>query len=126
MILLTCICWSTFKITAQTKTDSVTIHKLQVKNIYLGLKQGEAYRNYYSGCLQGSIELQKIIKNQDQELQKSIQKIVLLNSEKEKMNNKIKISEVEIQRLKNKKIPIWKHPILYTAIGFIGGVYLMK
>lgn len=126
LILLNCTCWSTLGITAQTKSDSVTIHKSQIKNIYVGLKQSEYYKKYYNDCLQGSIDLQKIIKDQDQELQKSIQKIILLNSENEILNNKINYSEVEIQRLKNKKIPIWKHPILYAAIGFIGGVYLMK
>lgn len=126
MILLVFTCWNTFEITAQKQTDSVSIQKSQVKNIYVGLKQSEAYRNYYLECLQGSNELNQIIKNQDQELQKRLKSIVILNSDNEILNKKITASEIEIQRLKNKKIPIWKHPILYGIIGFIGGIYLMK
>lgn len=126
MILLAFICWNTFEITAQTKIDSVSIQKQQVKNIYIGLKQAEAYRNYYLECLQGSNELNQIINNQDQELQKTLKRITILNSDNEALNKKIIASEVEIQRLKNKKIPIWKHPVLYGILGFVGGIYLMK
>ena len=80
-ILLAFIFWNTFEITAQNKTDSVTIQKLQIKNIYIGLKQAEAYRNYYLECLQGSNELNQIINDQDQELQKRLKSITILNSE---------------------------------------------
>lgn len=125
-ILLAFIFWNTFEITAQTKTDSVSIQKSQVKNIYIGLKQAEAYRNYYLECLQGSNELNQIINDQDQELQKRLKSITILNSDNEELNKKITASEIEIQRLKNKKIPIWKHPVLYGILGFIGGIYLMK
>lgn len=125
-ILLAFIFWNTFEITAQVKIDSVSIQKSQVKNIYIGLKQSEAYRNYYLECLQGSNELNQIINDQDKELQKRLKSITILNSDNELLNKKITASEVEIQRLKNKKIPFWKHPILYGLLGFVGGVYLMK
>lgn len=115
---------STSLITAQQ--DSVKIPRNQVKNIYIGLKKSELYRNYYLECLQASNDLNKIIKNQDQELQKRLKSIEILNSDNEVLNKKITSSEVEIQKLKNKKIPIWKHPILYGIIGFVGGIYLMK
>lgn len=112
-------------ITAQSK-DSVSIQKTQIKNIYIGLKTGEVYRNYYDECLQASKELNQIIISQDLQLQKSVQKITDLNLNNEKLNGKITDSEVEIQRLKNKKIPWYKHPILYLLLGFSGGIYLMK
>lgn len=124
--LLAFICWNTFEITAQTANDSVSIQKPQIKNIYVGLKQGEAYRGYYFECLQFSNELNQVINNQDQELQKSLKQITVLNSGTEALNLKITASEVEIQRLKNKKIPWYKHPILYGLLGFIGGIYLIK
>lgn len=117
---------NTLEVTAQIKTDSISIQKSQVKNIYVGLKQAEAYRNYYLECLQGSNELNQIINNQDQELQKRLKSITILNSDNELLNKKIIASNTEIQRLKNKKIPIWKHPILYGILGFVGGIYLMK
>lgn len=125
-ILLIYICWNISPVFAQKQTDSVSIHKSQVKNIYIGLKQSESYRNYYYECLQGSNELNQIINDQDQELKKRLKSIAFLNSDNEELNKKITASEVEIQRLKNKKIPIWKHPILYGILGFIGGIYLMK
>ena len=126
MILLAIICCSTFEITAQSRIDSVSILKAQIKNIYTGLKQSEAYRSYYYECLQGSNELNQIINDQDQELQKRLQSIIILNSENQALNKKIMDSGIKIQRLENKKIPIWKHPILYGIIGFAGGIYLMK
>ena len=124
--LLICICWSTLEITAQVKIDSVSIQKPQVKNIYVGLKQSVKYKEYYIECLQFSNELNQIIYDQDQELQKSLKQIIVLNSDNESLNKKITASEVEIQRLKNKKIPWYKHPILYGILGFVTGIYLMK
>jgi len=125
-ILLVFICWNTFEITAQVNNDSVSIQKSQIKNIYVGLKQGEAYKNYYFECLQVSNELNQIINNQDQELQKSLKQITVLNSNTEALNQKIIEANTEIKRLESKKIPIWKHPILYGLLGFIGGIYLTK
>jgi len=92
----------------------------------VGLKQGEAYKNYYFECLQVSNELNQIINNQDHELQKSLKQIVVLNSDTEVLNQKIIEANTEIKRLENKKIPWWKHPILYGLLGFVGGIYLMK
>lgn len=125
MILLAFICWSTFEITAQSK-DSVSIHKLQIKNIYIGLKQSEAYKKYYYECLQSSNELNQIINNQDQELKKSLKNILYLNAKNDSLNKKIIEAEVNVQKIKNKKIPWYKHPITYGIIGFISGIYLMK
>ena len=126
VILLAFICSNMYVITAQSKEDSASISMPQIRNIYIGLKQSESYRNYYYECLQGSNELNQIINDQDQELKKRLKSITFLNSDNEVLNKKITSSEVEIQRLKNKKIPIWKHPVLYGILGFIGGIYLMK
>lgn len=123
-ILLAFICWNTFEITAQN--DSVSIQKPQIKNIYVGLKQGEAYKNYYLECLQVSNELNQIINNQDQELQKSLKQITFLNSDTEVLNQKIIEANTEIKRLENKKIPWYRHPILYFIIGGTAGIYLTK
>lgn len=153
-ILLIFICISTFQVLAQkqidrfshtlendslfksihkniellisVKNDSVKIYKPQIKNIYIGLKQSEQYKEYYYECLQISNQLNQVINNQDQELKKSLKQITILNSDTEALNLKITASEVEIQRLKNKKTPWYKHPLLYGFIGFVGGVYLIK
>ena len=126
MTPLIIICISTFQLTAQNKTDSVSFEKPQVKNIYTGLKQGEAYREYYYECLQASNELNQIINKQDQELQKSLNELKLLNTYNEALNKQIIDSSVTIEKLKNKKIPWYKHPITYGLLGFAGGIYLMK
>jgi len=154
VILLAFICWNTFEISAQnkidrfshtaendsilkkisknikiiysTKKDSVSISKPQIKNIYIGLKQLEAYKKYYYECLQGSNELKEIINQQDVKLQKSVKNIYDLNIKTDSLNRKIIETEVNIQKLKNKKIPFWKHPILYGLLGFVSGIYLMK
>jgi len=126
MILLAFICWNTFEISAQNKKDSVLISKPQIKNVYIGLKQLEAYKKYYYECLQGSNELNQIINEQDLKLQKSVKNIYNLNAKTDSLNKKIIETEVNIQKLKNKKIPFWKHPILYGLLGFVSGIYLMK
>ena len=117
---------STFDISAQNKIDSTSIENAQIKNIYIGLKQSEQYRIYYDDCLQASNELKLIIDKQEQKLKKSLDTITVLNNDNEELNKKIIDYSVRIEELKNKKIPIWKHPILYGIIGFIGGIYLMK
>jgi len=154
MILLAFICWNTFEISAQnkidrfshtgendsilkkiskniniiysTKKDSVLISKSQIKNVYIGLKQLEAYKKYYYECLQGSNELNQIINYQDIKLKKSVKNIYDLNTKTDSLNKKIIETEINIQKLKNKKIPFWKHPILYGLLGFVSGIYLMK
>lgn len=125
-ILLIFICISTFPVFAQKQIDSVYISKPQVKNIYVGLKQSEHYSEYYYECLQVSNELNQVINNQDQELKKSLKQITILNSDTDELNLKITASEVEIQRLKNKKTPWYRHPLLYGFLGFVGGIYLIK
>jgi Skp family chaperone for outer membrane proteins len=125
-ILLTITCFSTFEISAQNKTDSISIQRDQVKNIYTGLKQSEAYREYYYDCLQASNDLNQVINKQDQELQKLLTEIKLLSAYNEALNKKIIDSSVSIEKIKNKKIPWYLHPITYGLLGFAGGIYLMK
>lgn len=84
------------------------------------------YKKYYIECLQVSNELNQVINDQDQELQKSLKQIIVLNSNNEILNQKIIDSEKRILHLKNKKIPWYKHPVLYGLLGFTGGMYLMK
>jgi len=125
-ILLTIIWSSTFEISAQNKNDSISIQREQIKNVYTGLKQSEAYREYYYECLQASNDLNWIINKQDQELQKSLNELKLLNTYNEALNKQIIDSSVTIEKLNNKRIPWYKHPITYGLLGFMGGIYLMK
>lgn len=104
----------------------MSIQKKQIKNVYIGLKQSESYKNYYLECLQVSNELNQVINDQDQELQKSLKQIIVLNSDNEILNKKIIDSEKRILQLKNKKIQWYKHPILYGILGFGIGIYFTK
>lgn len=121
------VCWNSFDGIAQNNIkDSVTIPRTQIKNVYIGLKSAEAYKRYYYECIEGANELNRIISDQDQELKYSMQKIKSLNDHNEKLNSEILQAEKKIQSIQSRKIPFWKHPILYTALGLIGGIYLMK
>jgi len=80
------------------KNDTVVINSGQIKNIYVGLKQSVKYKEYYLECLQFSNELNQMIYNQDQELQKTLKRVSILNSDNESLNKKIIASEVEMQR----------------------------
>jgi len=126
LTLLAFICLNTFEITAQNKIDSVSIQKPQIKNIYVGLKQGEYYKQYYLECLQVSNELNQVISNQDKELKKSLKTITDLTASNEELNGKITKTEFDIQKLKNKKIPWYRQPIFYLIVGVAGGVYVVK
>lgn len=125
-ILLIITWFSTFEISAQNKTDSISIQREQIKNVYTGLKQSEAYREYYYECLQSSNDLNQIINKQDHELQKTLNELKLLNTYNEALNKQIIDSSVTIEKLNNKKIPWYLHPITYGLLGFAGGIYLMK
>ena len=104
----------------------MTIPRTQIKNVYIGLKSAEAYKIYYYECIESANELNRIISDQDQELKSSMEKIKSLNDHNEKLNSDILQAEKKLQSIQSRKIPFWKHPILYASLGLIGGIYLMK
>tara|TARA_R110000782_G_scaffold106840_1_gene195177 strand:- start:581 stop:760 length:180 start_codon:yes stop_codon:yes gene_type:complete len=59
-------------------------------------------------------------------LQRELSSFKILYNKGDDLNKKIIANEVEIQRLKSKKTPWYRHPLLYGLIGFATGIYLMK
>lgn len=124
MILLMILCVSISKITAQN--DSLTISPKQVKNIYIGLKQNEALKTNLNDCIQVSNSLNDIIIKQNNTVQNGLFEISELNIRLENVNSDYKKQSEQLLKLKNRKIPFYKHPILFFILGGISGVFISK
>ena len=109
-----------------TVPDSLSISPTQVKNIYIGLKQGEIFKQRLDACVSLKNELNNIIQEQNKFLQLNMVELSQLNADLATKNDLLLKSAVDIQILKNKKIPWYRHPILYTVLGLAGGVYISK
>ena len=98
--------------------DSLKISPEQVKNVYEGLKLTEHYKLV-------SIELDSIIQSRNSELKKYMLRNNI-SSEKldELQEKKLKLS-VENEKLKHKKIPIYRYIFLFLA-GFGTGIYISR
>src|SRR4051812_24384367 len=93
------------------QSDSLHISPTQVRNVYIGLRSAEQYRQKYADCLEVANSLNDIIQQANDDLhtlqeQTSTTDIVLqdLYAEQER-------AAVAIQKLKSKKTPWWRHPI---------------
>jgi len=111
------------KLTAQTK-DSIKIAPYQIKNIYIGLKQGEQYKIKYLNCLDVSAKLDSIIQDQHKKTLLFASKISERDSLYSAINFQYAMKVAENERIKNKKIPWYLHPITYLLAGFTGGIVL--
>lgn len=116
------LCIITFSTSAQNK-DSVLIHKDQVKNIYVGLKQGEEAKKRLSECLYAANELNSIIQAQNDSIQNSLAKISILNDSIQVKQSQLLSKSIEIEIFKKKKVPWYKHPACYAFVAFIAGVF---
>lgn len=125
MILLTLLCVSTSKITAQNN-DSLKISATQVKNVYTGLKQGEAYKIRYENCLQASIRLDSIIQDQAKRNSVFASKLNASDAEYKRLYDILVDKSVEYEKIKNKKIPWYLHPFTYFALGFATGIVIQS
>jgi hypothetical protein len=118
------LCLSSFWSIAQN--DTLKIPPDQVKNIYKGLMLSKMYKQRSDACYSAINKLNKIVQDQNDSLLYSMRKISTLNHDIKKNTEERLKSELKIQKLENRKIPWYKHPILYLALGFGGGIYLMK
>ncbi len=117
---------STSKITAQNNTNRFELDSIQLKNVYVGLKLGEEYRDNFSGCIEVSKTLNEIIQKQNQELKIYVSEIEGLDNQLKASNEeKLKYS-VELESVKNKTVPWYKNPWYYLIIGVTGGMFLAK
>ena len=119
------LCVTISQITAQTN-DSLKIAPNQVKNVYQGLQQRAQFKQKLSDCLETANSLNDIIQQQNDSLQVNAVKLVDLNKNLAAANaNYIKKSE-DLQKLQDKKTPWYKHPILYSVLGLLTGIYIAK
>jgi len=121
-ILLTMPCVSISQVTQ----DSLKIAPAQVKNVYNGLKQGEAYKKRYSDCLEATGTLNTIIQQQNDSLVSLSQKIEEYDYRLNEMYDERERAAVEIQKIKSEGVPWWRSPWLYGAVGLIGGILIAK
>lgn len=124
-ILLTLLCVSTSKITAQIN-DSLKISPVQVKNVYQGLKQGQVYKIRYENCLQASIKLDSIIQEQNKRTIDFSSKLNESNQFLTDAQNKITELSVDLQKYLSSKIPWYLHPFTYFATGFLTSTLMIS
>jgi len=108
------------------KRDSLKLAPQQVKNVYTGLKEGEAYRQLYTECLAAAGTLNNIIQDINADLRIAMSEADKLNAQIKAKNSDLTAKEVEIQALKDKKTPWYRHPITIAIIAFSAGVYIAK
>lgn len=99
---------------------------MQVKNIYIGLKQLNQYKKQSNDCYNYALELDKIIQTQNDCLKVRLCRISEINLKVETLNKNLNVKSVEIETIKNKKIPWYRNPILYLLIGAASGIYIAK
>lgn len=96
----------------------------QIKNIYTGLKQREQYKIKYLNCLEVSTKLDSIIQDQHKRTLIFASKLSERDSLYSVINFEYAKKSAENERINNKKIPWYLHPITYLLAGFTGGVLL--
>ena len=126
-MLLTILCVSTSKITAQsTDRDSLSISPAQVENVYKGLKYATYFKNKLAECNEVANSLNEIIEQQNYELQIALNEVAELNQELKDSNDDLSQKAVEITELINRKTPWYLHPITYFIAGFTTGILILK
>lgn len=110
----------------QKDYKKLCLDPVQVFNVYVGLKQNEANKVKLSDCIKTAKLLDEIIQKQNNELQNSLRELSKLNSDIEATGKKLSMAQLELEAIKNKHTPWYRHPLLYLGIGIIGGVYITK
>lgn len=108
------------------RNDSLILSHSQVRNVYKGLKEGEIAKQNLKDCLEIANSLNGIIQGQNDSIQASVLRINNLNTDISKANADYTKKSVELQQLKDKKTPWYKHPILYSVLGLLTGIWITK
>lgn len=103
-----------------------TLTPEQVKNVYFGLKSVEAYKRHYAECLEVANSLNEIIQQQNDSIIAMDQRAEELDYQINKLYDEREETSVEIQQIKSKKTPWYRHPITMLVAGFITGVWVAK
>jgi len=123
--LLIALCATISQITAQTN-DSLKIAPAQVKNIYQGLQERAQFKQKLSDCLEVANSLNDLIQQQNDSLQSNANKLIDLNKNLATANKNYTDTAVKLQKLQDRKIPWYKHPVLYSILGLLGGIWIAK
>lgn len=98
----------------------------QVKNVYFGLKSAEIYKRHYNECLEVANSLNEIIQQQNDSIVAMDQRLEEFDYHINELYDERERSAVEIQQIKSKKTPWYRHPITLGILGFITGVWVAK
>jgi hypothetical protein len=94
--------------------------------VYIGLKKSNELKLRLSDCIKTANELNLIIQKQNDSLQTNMVKLRGLNSEINTQQGELLKSAVRIQKLENRKIPWYLHPVTYIIVGISTGVFIAK
>jgi len=108
------------------KRDSLKLAPAQVKNVYVGLKEGEAYKQMYAECMAAAELINNTIQDINSDLRIAAAETDKLNAQIKAKNSELTAKELQIQALKDKKTPWYRHPITIAIIVFSAGVYIAK
>lgn len=98
----------------------------QVKRVYIGLKERDAYAQRFSDCIKSADSLNNIIQEQDYNLNLLADNLREYNNTIDSLYNERQRAAVEIQKIKSSKTEWYKHPILWGVLGLIGGILIVK
>lgn len=112
--------------TLQIQNPPLVLPPAQVANVYVGLKLGEFYKTKYGDCMDIAKTLNEMIQKQKEDARTASLKLGRLNMEISESQSENLEKAVEIQQLKDKKTPWYRHPILYAVLGIGFGAYISK
>jgi len=106
--------------------SNLTLSPNHVRNVYIGLKQGEACKIKLSEALRAAHSLDTLVQSLNTDLQAAVIQTRILNSQIDLKQAELLKKSVEIERLTNKKTPWWRHPITWGVLGFAAGVFITR
>ena len=92
----------------------------------MGLRSGEAYKQYYTDCLDVANSLNDIVQQQNDSLASLAQRLEEFDYHINELYDERERAALEIQKIKSKKIPWWRHPVTIGIAGFAAGVWVAK
>lgn len=87
---------------------------------------GDKARKDLTKCIQAANELNVIIQNQNDSIIEFAKTQKELNSQITNYQLEAEKVAVDIEKLKNKKVPWYKNQWYYLLFGFFSGIYLAK
>ncbi len=96
-------------------------------DVYKGLVAGDRCRNAeLPVCEKAAKDLNKIIQDQSYFIIDYTDEFQKLQKSKDSLYQEKERVSVELQILKDKKVPFYRNPWYYLLAGFIGGIFISK